>query len=112
MPPADQHVCLSGHCRMNSILREPRAIDIVLWRGWHASDNIAWINVFQVHFDPALAEKFVDLVFQKDSYIPQAPVSRSIRFGLIYLHQVLTSSFRRDDDDVFPMSQSVSEFFK
>ena len=112
MPPANQHVGLSGHSRMNSILCEARAIYIVLRRGRYASYSIAWINVFQVHFNPALAEKIVDFVFQKDSYISQSPVSRSIRFALIDLHDVLTSSFRRDDDDVLPMSQPVSQFFK
>ena len=62
MPASDCHSCFAGHCGMNSVLCQMRAIDAVVGISGYSSNHVARIDIFEPHVKRPFLKIFLEYV--------------------------------------------------
>ena len=78
VPAADEHVGLPRHGRMHRVLRQLRAIHIVLRVRGNGANQVTRVDVFEVHLDATFLEEAIDLVLQKEPDVPELLVAAGV----------------------------------
>ena len=105
---AHHHVGAPGHGRMDGVLAQEAAVDLVVGRGRHGTDDVAGVDVFECVGDAACVHIPLDLRAQQVGHIAQQQIARGVS-GTGAVQQMLASAFGRHDDG---MMAALQAFFQ
>src|SRR5260221_10998344 len=109
MPSPNQHAGTSTHASVDRGLGQPCTVNVVLSRRGNTSNQVTWINVFQVNIHPTRRKKFVDPFFKKKANVPLPMSARSVRTFRAFLQQVLSLSLSNNNHCAIPTTDSVPQ---
>src|SRR5208337_433551 len=112
VPAAHQHTGLAGHAGVHRVLAQKAAVDAVIIVGRHAADQVAGVNVFEVHFHFFLQEVFLDPLLEEKSDISRFDVPRRVLNQVLPPEKFLAGAFPYQDQGMLPLPESPFQCYQ
>jgi len=105
---ADEHTGLAGHSGVDGVRAKPLAVNRVVGIGGRGANDVAGVDVPDVHLDAAAFEILGDFCFEEDADVAVNLIAGSVdAAGVGY--QILSGAFGDEDDGVVTIENPAFE---